>query len=51
MIPTGLSGSWFYLILVTDVLVNFCGVTEPRPGLENLCGHDTGGIRVIVGEV
>ncbi len=26
-------------------------VTAPRPDLENLCGHDTGGIRVLVGEV
>jgi hypothetical protein len=26
-------------------------MTEPRPDLENICGHDTGGIRVMLGEV
>jgi hypothetical protein len=26
-------------------------VTDPRSDLENLCGHDTGGIRVLIGEV
>jgi hypothetical protein len=25
--------------------------TDPRPDLENLCGHDTGGIRVLIGDV
>ena len=26
-------------------------VTDPRPDLENLCGNDTGGICVLIGEV
>ncbi len=26
-------------------------VTEPRPDIENLCGHDTGGFHVLTGEV
>jgi hypothetical protein len=26
------------------------GVTDPRPDIENLCVHDTGGIRLMTGE-
>jgi hypothetical protein len=26
-------------------------VTDPRPDLENFCGHDTEGICVLIGEV
>jgi len=51
MSPPGLSRSWSWLILVADPLSQLCRVTAPRSDIENLRGHDTGGIRVLIGEV
>ncbi len=61
MSPSGLSGSWPYLILVVNYLANFVGWlgTQSRQDLEkstessseNSFCHDTGGIHVLIDEV
>ncbi len=51
MLPTGLPGSWPWLVLFSDGLSQLWRVTEPRSDLENFCGHDTGGFRELLGEV